>query len=82
MAYLDTKKARNSIVSLLPNDEYRRKCLSLFAEALKKADSLGRDKWGAYYTSELFSPLKCLEKCLVYVNIILGGNLNGKAIQH
>ena len=50
VAYLE--KARNSIVSLLPNDECRRKCLSLFAEVLKKADSLGRNKWGAYYTSE------------------------------
>ena len=47
-----------------------------------------RDKWREQLNNNvakklgLFSPLKCLEKSLVYVNIILGGNINGKAIQH
>jgi len=52
LIYPDTNKAKRFITSLLPNDEYRKICLSLFLEALNKANSHGSNKWGAYYHSE------------------------------
>ena len=36
----------------MPNDENRKICLSLFLEALIKANSFGSNKWGAYYQSD------------------------------
>lgn len=40
------------VTLLLPDEENRKMCLSLFAEALNKADSFGSNKWGAYYRSD------------------------------
>ena len=37
---------------LLPNEKNRKICLSLFSEALNKANSFGSNKWGAYYQSD------------------------------
>jgi 5-methylcytosine-specific restriction protein A len=45
-------KIEEVVSSLLPDDEYRKICLSLFAQSLIKANSYGRNKWGVYYRSE------------------------------
>lgn len=37
---------------LLPNEKNRKICLSLFLEALIKANSFGSNKWGVYYQSD------------------------------
>lgn len=47
-----TNKVERTITSLLPNEEDRKICLSLFLEALKKANSCGSNKWGAYCYKE------------------------------
>lgn len=39
------------VSSLLPDEEYRKTCLSLFAQSLNEANSYGRNKWGVYYSS-------------------------------
>ena len=44
----DIRQIEHTISSLLPNEEYRRVCLSLFVESLLKANTYGSDKWGAY----------------------------------
>ncbi|MFA7071098.1 HNH endonuclease [Methanoculleus bourgensis] len=48
----DIRQIEHTISSLLPNEEYRRVCLSLFVESLLKANTYGSDKWGAYCYSE------------------------------
>jgi len=45
-------KIEEVISSLLPDEEYRNICLSLFAQSLVKANSYGRNKWGVYYNRE------------------------------
>lgn len=40
---------KESMISLFPNNEYRKIYLNLFLKALKKADSFGSNKWGVYY---------------------------------
>lgn len=45
----DIAKVKNTITLLLPNTENRKMCLSLFLEALIKANSFGSNKWGTYY---------------------------------
>jgi len=44
----DIRQIEQTISSLLPNEEYRKVCLSLFSESLLKANTYGSDKWGAY----------------------------------
>lgn len=44
----DIRQIEQTISSLLPNEEYRKVCLSLFAESLLKVNTYGSDKWGAY----------------------------------
>ncbi|AKB17052.1 HNH endonuclease [Methanosarcina sp. WWM596] len=48
----DTDKTHDAMESLFPDGEYRKLILSLFLEALKKANSYGSNKWGAYYYDE------------------------------
>lgn len=52
MAHPDINKVKEAMISLFPNDEYRKTYLSLFFEALNKANSYGSNKWGAYYYNE------------------------------
>ena len=40
------------INSLLPNEEIKKNCLSLFLKSIKKANSYGNDKWGVYYLND------------------------------
>lgn len=44
----DVSQIEKTISSLLPDEEYRKVCLSLFVESLFKANTYGSDKWGAY----------------------------------
>jgi hypothetical protein len=48
----DITKVKKAITLLLPNEKTRKICLSLFLEALIKANSFGSNKWGAYYQSD------------------------------
>lgn len=48
MTNFTVNEIEETINKLLPNREKRRICLSLFLEALKKANSYGSNKWGAY----------------------------------
>lgn len=41
-------KVEEIITSLLPDEGHRKLCLSLFLQALNKANSFGSNKWGAY----------------------------------
>jgi len=52
MTDLNIDKLRKAMISLFPNDEYRKICLRLFLESLNKANSYGNNKWGAYYYNE------------------------------
>lgn len=52
MTDLNIDKLKEAIISLFPNDEYRKICLRLFLESLNKANSYGNNKWGAYYYNE------------------------------
>lgn len=49
----DINKAKNAITLLLPNEDKRKICLSLFLEALLKSNSFGNNKWGAYSHSSV-----------------------------
>lgn len=48
----DIRKIEKTISSLLPDEEYRKVCLSLFAEAIEKANSYGGEKWGVHHLSD------------------------------
>lgn len=48
MANLTAYEVEETIKQLLPNEGDRKICLSFFLEALKKANSYGSNKWGAY----------------------------------
>ena len=45
-------EVKKVINELLANEENRKKCLYLFLESLKKANSYGADKWGVYYQDD------------------------------
>ena len=45
-------KVEKVINFLLPNEEIKKKCLSLFLKSIKKASSYGNDKWGVYYRDD------------------------------
>jgi len=47
--YPDTNQIKRKITELLPDEEQRKVCLSLFLEALNKAHSYGGNKWSVYY---------------------------------
>jgi len=55
-------KIEEVISSLLPDEEYRKICLSLFVQSLVKANSYGGNKWGAYYK----------KNC---IRLLVGGNI-------
>ena len=52
MKKLDRNQIEQTISSLLPDDEYRKVCLSLFVESILEADSYGENKWGVYCCSD------------------------------
>ena len=52
MKKLDRNQIEQTILSLLPDDEYRKVCLSLFVESILEADSYGKNKWGVYCCSD------------------------------
>ncbi|KAF5037046.1 HNH endonuclease [Methanoculleus sp. UBA430] len=52
MTHSNIAKIEETILSLLPDEDYRRACLSLFVESLLEANSYGRNKWGVYCYSE------------------------------
>ena len=52
MTNSETNKIEKAMSSLLPDEEYRKTCLSLFVESLLEASSYGRNKWGVYCYSE------------------------------
>lgn len=52
MKKLDRNQIEQTLSSLLPDDEYRKVCLSLFVESILEADSYGKSKWGVYCCSD------------------------------
>ena len=44
----DTRRIEQIVSSLLPDEEHRKVCLSLFVESLLKANTYGSNKWGIY----------------------------------
>ncbi|MEG3057297.1 MAG: HNH endonuclease signature motif containing protein [Methanoculleus sp.] len=48
MKKLDRNQIERTISSFLPDEEYRKVCLSLFVDSLLEANSYGSKKWGAY----------------------------------
>lgn len=44
----DVSQIERTVSLLLPDEEYRKVCLSLFLESILKANAYGSDKWGAY----------------------------------
>ena len=47
-----TNKVEKAIKLLLPNEEDRKICLSLFLEAVNKANSFSSNKWSTHYRSD------------------------------
>lgn len=45
-------KVEKVINSILPNEEIKEKCLSLFLKSIKKTSSYGNGKWGVYYLDD------------------------------
>ncbi|WP_214084211.1 HNH endonuclease [Methanoculleus sp.] len=52
MTHSNIAKIEETISSLLPDEDYRQACLSLFVESLLEANSYGCNKWGVYCYSE------------------------------
>jgi len=46
MKKLDRNQIERTISSFLPDEEYRKVCLSLFVDSLLEANSYGSKKWG------------------------------------
>lgn len=49
----DVSKIKSEMAHLLPDEEARRLCLSLFLESLMEADTKGSNKWGVYYARDV-----------------------------
>ena len=52
MAVGNEGEARGLMLSILPESEARQKCLMVFAEAIVKANSCGRDVWAVTHTRD------------------------------
>ena len=52
MTSFNIGKVKDIVTSLLPNEEYRMICLTLFLQALDKANSFGSSKWGVHYRND------------------------------
>lgn len=48
----DIRKIEKNISALLPDEEYRNMCLSLFSEAIDEVNSYGSEKWGIHHFSD------------------------------
>lgn len=48
MIYSSMREIEETLSSILPDENYRKKCLSLFAESIVEAHSHGRNMWGVY----------------------------------
>ena len=46
----DLSKAEEIIVSILPDEEFRKTCLTVFLESINQANTCGSEKWGVYYS--------------------------------
>lgn len=51
MALSSEGEAEQLILSVLPEEDIRQKCLTVFAEAIAEANIYGRDRWAVRYTS-------------------------------